>query len=237
MTVSNNMEMPVNGFSPRWTKKRSPKTFTMSKPQSISWSSFSAAENLLLVRMMTYEHSAALGVFGNALIQALGSMGLGLALQTYSGATIKGEEKSKQDDSGWSPKRPPPGRDRKWPTTVLEVAVSESQSKLQSDVRFWLRESQGKVKLVFTLAVDCESPNITIEKREINDGQEGCTQQVTVYRGAHKHLYSTDAPLTIEFSKLFLRDLQSPSEKDIEIPEDDPKEIATTIWLAQGFDL
>lgn len=128
---------------------------------------------------MTYEHSAALGAFGNAFLQALGAMGLELALQIYSGATMKGEEKSKQDDNGWSPKRPPRGHDCKWPTVVLEVAVSESQSKLQSAVRFWLREGQGKVKVVFTLAVDRQSPNITIEKWETKGGQEGCTQQVT----------------------------------------------------------
>ena len=32
-------------------------------------------------------------------------------------------------------------------------------------------------------------------------------------------------------------DLEIPREKDIEFPEDDLKEIATTIWLAQGFDV
>ena len=64
-----------------------------------SWSSFSAAENLLLARIMTYERST-LGAFGNALIQALGPMGLGLALQTYSGTTIKGDGRSKQGMEG-----------------------------------------------------------------------------------------------------------------------------------------
>lgn len=93
--------------------------------QSTSWSSFSATENLLLVKMMTYEHSTALGAFGNALTQALVPMDLGLALQTYAGAIVEGGKNNKQADNGWGPKRPPPGHDRKWPTIVLEVAVSE----------------------------------------------------------------------------------------------------------------
>ena len=178
-----------------------------------SWSSFSAAENLLLARIMTYERST-LGAFGNALIQALGPMGLGLALQTYSGTTIKGDGRSKQGMDGV------PG-DHGLVTTangrqfVLEVAVSESQSKLQSDVRFWLREGQGKVKVVFTLAVYRQSPRITIEKWERKGGQEDCTQQVTVYQGVgvHKHIYSTGALLTIEFSKLFLCNPEIPKRK------------------------
>ena len=202
-----------------------------------SWSSFRATENLLLASIMPYEHSAAMGAFGNELIKALIPMGLGFALQTYSGATIKGDENSKQGDNGWGPNRPPPGHDRKWPTIVLEVAVSESVSKLQSDVRFWLREGQGKVKHVFTLAVDRNSPNITIDKWEPEGDREVCTQHVTVYQGVHKHLYSTGAPLTIEFSKLFLCDPEIPREKDIRFCENDLKEIATILWLAQGFDV
>ena len=70
------------------------------------------------------------------------------------------------------------------------------------------------MKHVFTLAVDRNSPNITIDKWEPEGDREVCTQHVTVYQGVHKHLYSTGAPLTIEFSKLFLRDPEVPREKD-----------------------
>lgn len=207
--------------------------------QSPSWSSFSATEELLLVKMMTYEHAAALGAFGNALMQALGPMGLGMTLQTYSGATIKSkdEKKSKQGDNGWGPLRPPHGHDRKWSTTVLEVAVSEALPKLQSDIRFWLNEGQGKVRLVFTLTVDRQSPKITIEKWEPKpNGDRGHrTQQVTVYQGVNKRLFTTGAPLIIEFCKLFLRDPTVPREKDIEFSEDNLKALATSVWLAQGF--
>lgn len=61
--------------------------------QSTSWSSFSAIERLLLVKMMSYKHAAAQGAFGDALIQALTPIGLGQALQPNAGAIIKGGEK------------------------------------------------------------------------------------------------------------------------------------------------
>ena len=73
--------------------------------------------------------------------------------------------------------QPPRGRDRNWPTVVLEVAVSESQSKIQSDVRFWSWKSQDKVSLVFTLTVDRQNPRIVIEKWEPAGDREHRTLQ------------------------------------------------------------
>lgn len=60
---------------------------------------------------------------------------------------------AKQADNSWAPKRFPPGRSKKWPTVVIGVALgplntdseaateSEAQSKLETDVRFWLGQS------------------------------------------------------------------------------------------------
>lgn len=58
---------------------------------------------------MAHEYSAALGAFGNALIQALVPMGLGMALQPYPAATIitTDKEKGKQGDNGRGPVLPP----------------------------------------------------------------------------------------------------------------------------------
>lgn len=168
---------------------------------------------------MSYEHAAAQGAFGDALIQALMPMGLGQALQPYAGAIIKGDEKdNKKGDNAWGPLRPPRGRDLNWPTVVLEVAVSESQPKLQSDFRFWLRQGQGKVNIVFTLTVDRQNPGIWIEKWESAGDREHRTQQVTVYRSANNRVYITGDPLTIEFPKLFLRNTSCPKEADIQFP-------------------
>ena len=200
-----------------------------------SWSSFSKPESLLLIKMMTKEHSAAIGAFNNALIAALVPMGLEMALQPYPSATVESDERSKQGDNAWGPIRAPRGHDRDWPTVVLEVAVSENQSKLQSDVRFWLRDGRGKVKIVFTLRVDRESPRIVIEKWVLKDERVHRDGQVTISRHNNGHVHVANAPLTIEFESLFLRSAEVPRERDIEFPEATLIKLADAIWTAQGI--
>ena len=200
-----------------------------------SWSSFSKPENLLLIKMMTKEHGAAIGAFHTMLILALTPMGLETALQPYSSATVEGDERSKQGDNAWGPIRAPRGHDRDWPTVVLEVAVSENQPKLQSDVRFWLRDGRGKVKIVFTLRVDRESPRIVIEKWVLKDERVHRDGQVTISRHNNGHVHVANAPLTIEFESLFLRSAEVPRERDIEFPEATLIKLADAIWTAQGI--
>lgn len=200
-----------------------------------SWSSFSKPESLLLIKMMTKEHSAAIGAFNNALIAALVPMGLEMALQPYPSATVESDERSKQGDNAWGPIRAPRGHDRDWPTVVLEVAVSENQSKLQSDVRFWLRDGRGKVKIVFTLRVDRESPRIVIEKWVLKNERVHREGQVTISQNNNGHIHVANAPLTIKFESLFLRNADVPRERDIEFPETTLVKLADAIWTAQGI--
>lgn len=168
-------------------------------------------------------------------------MGIHMALQTYPMVTIIADSTGncKQGDHGWGPIRPPPGRSRKWPTVVLEGASSASESesrvKLQSEVRFWLHESQGDVKIVLTLAINREKPEIVIEKWELNDNRPHRTRQVTVYMGENNQTIIHDAPLVIEFDKLLLREIAIPKEKDIELDENALKDVAALIWLVQEF--
>lgn len=201
-----------------------------------SWSSFSKPEGLLLIKMMTKEHGAAIGAFHTALILALAPMGLETALQPYSSATVKGDERSKQGDNAWGPIRAPHGHDRGWPTVVLEVAFSEpSRSKLQSDVLFWLGDGRGKVKVVITLTIDRKSPQISIEKWVLKDGREHCQEQVNISRNSKGQVHVTGAPLTIEFESLFLRAIEGPKKQDIQFPEAVLAKLADTIWTAQGL--
>ena len=199
------------------------------------WSSFSKRESLLLVKMMTKEHGAAIGAFHDALILALAPMGLGKALQLYSSATVEGDERSKQGDNAWGPIRAPRGHNRDWPTVVLEVTVSENQPKLQSDICFWLRDGRGKVKIVFTLRVDRENPRIIIEKWVLMNERVHHEAQVTISQNKNGHVHVANAPLTIEFESLFLRNADVPREQDIEFSEADLVEMADTIWTAQGI--
>lgn len=199
-----------------------------------SWSSFDAVENLLLAMSMTFEHTAASTHFEKMLDRVLVPMNLQNALQPYAGTVVEGGIRIKKPDRGWSPVRLPRGRSKKWPAVVLEVAVSESQPKLQSDVRFWLHESQGEVRIILTLAVNHKVPEIMIQKWELQDNRPHCTQQATVYKGENNRVYVRGV-LSIEFDKLFLRATTIPRETDIQFPETELKALAETIWLWQEF--
>jgi hypothetical protein len=200
-----------------------------------SWTSFDASRRLLLAKMATPEHTTASMAFHDALKAALEPMGLRKTLQPFSGTAIRGDRGGKRGDQGWGPFRPPRGRSRKWPTVVLEVAVSEPRSKLQSDVRFWLRESKGDVKVVFTLAVNRRTPEVTIEKWELENDRPHRTQRVSVSKATSGQVTVRNDPLVIEFGKLFLREASMPKEKDIVIDKDELQDIATSVWLVQDM--
>ena len=68
----------------------------------------------------------------------------------------------KQADIGWGSRRPPLGYP-KWPTVVLEVGVSDTQSKLRHDMDLWLDPSRGNVKVAISNKVNHQRPMISIE--------------------------------------------------------------------------
>ncbi|KAJ5515705.1 hypothetical protein N7527_007265 [Penicillium freii] len=111
--------------------------------------------------MPSLEHSA-IGAVDDAITGAIQPMGLFKSLIKYPGATIQGQTRGKQPDQGWGTRRPPRGCERT-PSVVLEVAWSESDSKLNSDVRFWLAPADGNVKTCLTLRVDKRQLAIRIE--------------------------------------------------------------------------
>lgn len=200
-----------------------------------SWASFSASENLMLIKITTPEHSHAATALNNELTFALEAMGLHRAIQTFSGTAVRGDKKGKRGDHGWGPLRPPRGRSRKWPAVALEVAVSESQGKLNSDVRFWLRESQGDTKIVLTLRVNRTVPAITIEKWELQNDRVHRSQHVAISKGGNDQVIVRGDSLVIEFHKLFCRPPTVPQETDIRLDQQSLQAVAVSIWCVQEF--
>lgn len=143
----------------------------------LNWTSFDISLNLLLGRMLLPPHAVATHVFHQLLLDALRPMGLENALQLLSQATDQRPSGAKQGDGEWA------RRSRNRPSVVLEVALSQPRSKLTSDVRYWLQSSSQRdgVKIVLTLTINRQKPDITIEKWQLeNDRQHYRTQRVTV---------------------------------------------------------
>ncbi|OQD60292.1 hypothetical protein PENPOL_c025G08100 [Penicillium polonicum] len=196
-------------------------------------SSFDLDEELILIKMPTREHSSAIGAVDDAITGAIQPMGLFKSLIKYAKTTIQRQTRGKQPDQGWGARRPPHGCERT-PSVVLEVAWSESDSKLNSDVRFWLAPADGNVKTCLTLRVDKRQPAIRIENWRRQKGRPHRVQMIQVTKVSN-HLTVTNDPLIIPFEELFLRGPSIPAERDIEISQQDLEVIAETIWDIQGF--
>ncbi|CAL5867247.1 uncharacterized protein PFLUO_LOCUS1462 [Penicillium psychrofluorescens] len=201
--------------------------------RTVSWTSYSASEQLLLVKMVTDEHAAASEAFNVILMDAIRPMGVVKTVRLFGNATLPGKEA----DKAYGPRRPPRGYDRSWPTVVLEVAVSEPASKLTSDIRHWFGKSEGKVNIVLKIRVDRKRPMITIEKWEMAEDRINRTQVVEISKRkkGDEEITVSGAPLLIEFDKLFRRAPEPPMESDIRIGQEGLSELASSVWEEQGF--
>ncbi|KAL2827514.1 hypothetical protein BDW59DRAFT_143902 [Aspergillus cavernicola] len=199
------------------------------------WCSYDPKLELLLIKMPeSTTHAVAAHTFHDMLIRAAQPTGMELALRPLGSGYHHAPMGGKQPNMAWRPRRVPPGRSQGWPSVVLEVALSERRSKLQSDVRYWLRAPQGDVKTVLTLAIDRNAPKITIEKWENNvNGFHHLQQRIVISKRAN-NISITGAPLIINFENLFLRPPSIPREQDIEIDDEKLKFLAEDIWNEQG---
>ncbi|KAL4757593.1 uncharacterized protein BDW70DRAFT_153250 [Aspergillus foveolatus] len=202
------------------------------------WSSYDAELELLLVRIVkSAAHESAAETFNFLLLEAIGPVGMAHALRLSGGATHITTIGSKEPDKAWKTKHLPrkTGRSQDWPSAVLEVAFSETKAKLQAYVRYWLRASEGDVKIVFTIQIDQNAPKITIEKWESNNnGRKNLEQRITISRTGN-NITVSESPLRISFQKLFLRPPSIPKEHHVKIGEEKLQSLAEDVWDVQGF--
>lgn len=197
------------------------------------WSSFDASQSLLLANMpLSIPHEVAAATFNNLFLDAVEPTGLKYALSDLRSAPFKGEAKAKQPDNGWAPKRPPPGQSRGWPTLVLEVAFSQPQSKLNSDVRFWLEDDEHTTNIVLTLTINQKKPQIIIESWESQDSRAHRVQRISISK-VNEQIKVEGGPLVIGFEQVFLRPATAPRERDIEFGKEKLELLATMIWDEQ----
>ena len=198
------------------------------------WSSFDASQCLLLASMPNSRpHEAAAAAFGNLFLDAVEPTGLKYALEDLRSAMFEGEDKGKQPDNAWGPRRPPPGHDRYWPTVVTEIACSQTPSKLSSDVRYWLEGTDRKAQAVVTLIIDQKAPRITVEKwQQQQNSRAHRAQKITISK-MNERTTVEGGSLVIGFQELFLRPSDAPKETDFELGEQRLTLLATIIWEQQ----
>lgn len=200
-----------------------------------AWSAWSASENLLLIKMGLLERAVAAGLLNTEIMLALQYMGLDRAVEHLTWrCSVQGDKKEKKADLGWGPLRPSGGRGQEWPALAVEVAGSDCQAKLNSDIRFWLHESRGETKVLLTMRINRCMPAIAIEKWELQNDQIQRTQDIAISKD-HGQVIVRGDPLVIEFHKLMGRP-PNPGEADIKLGRETLEEMAKTIWNDQKFE-
>ncbi|KAJ5673333.1 hypothetical protein N7507_002460 [Penicillium longicatenatum] len=227
----------TNGYVLFEIKERDIRTDFLDRIQATNLSlrlSFDFKTSLLLVKMMGPVHSEMQSRFNDMITFALTAMGLQFEFQNYSGVTIRGDDSGKEADWGWGPAAGQPGHTGK-PTVSLEVAVSESQAKLERDVRWWLSPTKGRANLTVTINVNRRAPSLTIDIWQWVDIHIQRTQQVTIAK-VDGQVFVTGDPLTIPFDLLFLRQPTAGSaESDVILHQQALVPFADSVWRVQGF--
>lgn len=203
-----------------------------------SWNSYDKIQHLLLARIPALAaHEVAGRTFEQVLLTSLMSTGLERGLQLAGAATRYREDGDKQPDGQYQPHRLPRGRSRDWPTVVVEVSLADTASKLMPDVRYWLRQSQGVVQVVFTIWVNRRAPEVVIEKWENEpDGLRPQRMQSTViWKEADDSVEICGDPLMLGFEKLFLRPPKNPKEGNIHFEAEGLRFLAICAWQSQSF--
>ncbi|RDW78885.1 uncharacterized protein DSM5745_05737 [Aspergillus mulundensis] len=218
-----------------------------------NWSAYSSSLNRLVARMPREAHEIATSTFLELITEAQIAMGLRRSLRSLLATTAYQGGDAKQADNAWIPAHTPIGRrrtrfdqinadpaqGRPWPSAVLEVGLSDSESerKLKGDVRWWLRASSAEVRLVFTININRTRPELVIESWVPHPHRDGgrLDSTVTIEKDEDGRVTVRGAPLVISFERLFLRAPDGEREGDIEIEEGDLQDLAEAVWESQGF--
>ncbi|CAG8010227.1 unnamed protein product [Penicillium nalgiovense] len=196
--------------------------------------SYDLAAGFVLVKMMGPVHAEIQSQFKDMITLSLITMGLQFAVQSYGGVTVRGNGSGKEPDVGWGPAPNQPGHTGK-PTVTLEVAVSESQAKLERDVGWWLRPTKGGTNVTATVKVDRRAPHLTIDIWQWTGTDIERTQQVTISK-VGSQVFVTGKPLIIPFHRFFLRQPTAGSaERDIVLDQQELVPSAESVWRVQGF--
>lgn len=110
--------------------------------------SYGSSLRLLLTKMPLIPHEIALHAIQKFILESLIAMRLDKATQWLGQTTVQSRSDSKEPDCSWALHRLPHGHPRNILTVALEVRISEKKSKLSSDVRFWLNQPKGAIKIV-----------------------------------------------------------------------------------------
>jgi hypothetical protein len=191
---------------------------------------------ILIIKMTTREHRCAARAMNTIIEKALEDMGLGRDFESFAGVEVNVGANRKVPDEGWAPMINP-REGSSGPAVVLEVGVSESETKLRADARMWVDPSRGQANIAITIKIKRDQPLMKIDKWEwdADVGRPRVNRHIEI-RGARGTASVSGEPLLIPFHQIWRRAAQYPRERDIVLNVEDLVFLATHVWGAMGID-
>lgn len=207
--------------------------YSSGSPTKHCVSDYHCATQILVVKMTLPEHSQLAGGFAQEFLRSIKPPLLERSLYSFEGEGLRADGRTKRPDKGWGPIDRPPYANRRWPSLVVEIAVSESLQKLGSDISFWLTDTYGQVNVAIGISIArTPSQTITVSKWvRGNAGEPRRDQEVTVEKKSLKDPSPVvkNGPLVIEFERLFLRS-PGPQEGNVVMDDESLGSMAVTVW-------
>ncbi|KAJ5371649.1 hypothetical protein N7517_003655 [Penicillium concentricum] len=193
------------------------------------WESYDPAVNQLLIRMPSGPHEVAVTAFDGLFRRWNGDGDDNYPLISTASRTVRGPlGKSKSPDYSWTPMHS--NRDTKWPSIVVECIWSEPRAKAANDMRFWLTESGGKVKLALTITVHNRG-RILIEQWEMKGRRATPVQRIDIVRKPVATRKKVEGHMHLAFEDINDRPKRKKSDKDFILTAKDMETIAKQVWL------
>jgi hypothetical protein len=193
---------------------------------------YSAALQVILIKMESHAHAVAHERFSFQMANKLRDMDLDWQLIPFGAAPVEGEDRRKRADQSYRPKHFPRDRPREWPTFVIETAYSESQQKLQGDIRWWLRTTQGSCCVV-TISINQRMKEIAFEKWAGYPRPKRMYRTVLTQSESGENIRATNTqPLVIRFEEVFLTQ-PAAGENDFTFDMEELMRMVAEIWDAQ----
>ncbi|KAJ5587590.1 uncharacterized protein N7459_003355 [Penicillium hispanicum] len=193
---------------------------------------------ILSIKMTTREHRCAARAMNTLIEAALRGMELDLKFESFASVNVivGANEQVKVPDEGWAPltsAHEAPNR----PAVVLEVGVSETETKLREDARMWVDPARGQANIAITIKIKRDQPLVKIDKWEWNmvTRRPQVNHHIEIAGGGGTVTVSGE-PLLIPFLKIWRKKTRYPKERDIVRNTQDLVFLATHIWAAMGMD-
>jgi hypothetical protein len=196
-------------------------------------------------------HELAIRSFDSLISLELRAMNVHRDVRPFGSTTVTVGNWKKEADCCWAP-----ASTNARLSFVVEVGLSESTRQLALDARGWLETYSSSVKLVVTISIKRENPEIIFHRWELVPRGYGVrtrssplsarrtaflklsrTNNTTSVTGESymNGITTTTTQLDLPFDKVVNRPSYQPLERDLVIPEQELRSFAEDIWSEQSL--